>query len=102
VAAEQRLAKDDFEATVQTGSIEVGFKPTNSIFLYATLVEIADVVTFGPLSPGTIRHAGPTDDSATTRHSLTNFSKRRVESLCTLRCRSLPKPDFPKCCLHGD
>jgi hypothetical protein len=62
VAAEQRLAKDDFEATVQTGSIEVRFKPTNSIFLYARLVEIAEVVTFGPLSPGTIRHAGPTGD----------------------------------------
>jgi hypothetical protein len=64
VAAEQRLAKDDFEATVQAGSIEVRFKPTNSMFFYARLVEIADVVTFGPLSPGTIRHGGPTGDYA--------------------------------------
>jgi hypothetical protein len=34
----------------------------NSIFLYASLVEIAEVAKFGSLSPGTIGHVGPTGD----------------------------------------
>jgi hypothetical protein len=56
----RRPTKEDFEATAQGTSIEVRFKPTNSIFLFAILADLDDVVAFGPVGPGTVRHGGPT------------------------------------------
>jgi hypothetical protein len=56
----RRPTKEDFEATVQGTSIEVRFKPTNSTFLFAILADLDDVVAFGPVGPGTVRHGGPT------------------------------------------
>jgi hypothetical protein len=58
----RRPTKEDFEATAQGTSIEVRFKPTNSIFLFAILADLDDVVAFGPVGPDTVRHGGPTGD----------------------------------------
>jgi hypothetical protein len=43
-------------------SIEVRFKPTNSTLFFAILADLDDVVAFGPVGPGTVRHGGPTGD----------------------------------------
>ena len=58
----KRPTMEDFDTTVRGTSIEVRFKPTNSSFLFGMLFDTDDIVNFGPLGPGNVRHGAPTDD----------------------------------------
>jgi hypothetical protein len=56
--------ESDFAASDRGAVVEVHFKPTSSVFLFARLRKFDDVVKFGRLSPDAVRHAGPTGDFA--------------------------------------
>ena len=55
--------ESDFDTSVTEAGVTVTFKPTNSIYSFYRLADTDDIARLGPVSPGRVRHAGPTDDT---------------------------------------
>jgi hypothetical protein len=53
----------DFDTSVTEAGVTVTFKPTNSIYSFYRLADTEDIARLGPVSPGHVRHAGPTGDT---------------------------------------
>ena len=53
----------DFDTSVTEAGVTVTFKPTNSIYSFYRLADTDDIARLGPVSPGHVRHAGPTGDT---------------------------------------
>ena len=53
----------DFDTSVTEAGATVTFKPTNSIYSFYRLAVADDIARLGPVSPGHVRHAGPTGDT---------------------------------------
>jgi hypothetical protein len=50
------------DAVTEAG-VTVTFKPTNSIYSFYRLADSEDIARLGPVSPGRVRHAGPSGDT---------------------------------------
>jgi hypothetical protein len=48
---------------VTEAGVTVTFKQTNSIYSFYRLAESEDIARLGPVSPGRVRHAGPSGDT---------------------------------------
>jgi|HubBroStandDraft_4_1064222.scaffolds.fasta_scaffold243512_1 hypothetical protein len=55
--------ESDFNTSVTEAGVIVAFKPTNSIYSFYRLAETDDIARLGSVSPGRVRHAGPTGDT---------------------------------------
>jgi len=55
--------ESDFDTSVTEAGVTVTFKPTSSIYSYYRLADTEDIARVGPVSPGRVRHAGPTGDT---------------------------------------
>jgi hypothetical protein len=55
--------ESDFDTSVTEAGVTVTFKPTNSIYSFYRLADTGDIARLGPVSPGHVRHAGPTGDT---------------------------------------
>jgi len=55
--------ESDFDTSVTEAGVTVTFKPTNSIYSFYRLADADDIARLGPVSPGRVRHAGPTGDT---------------------------------------
>jgi hypothetical protein len=55
--------ESDFNTSVIEAGVTVTFKPTNSIYSFYRLADTEDIAPLGPVSPGRVRHAGPTEDT---------------------------------------
>jgi hypothetical protein len=55
--------RNDFDSAVTQAGVTVTFKPTNSIYSFYRLGESEDTARLGPVSPGGVRHAGPSGDT---------------------------------------
>jgi hypothetical protein len=53
----------DFDTSVTEAGVTVTFMPTNSIYSFYRLDDSDDIARLGPVSPGHVRHAGPTGDT---------------------------------------
>jgi hypothetical protein len=53
----------DFHTSVAEGGVSVTFKPTSSVYSFYRLADTDDIARLGPVSPGRVRHAGPTGDT---------------------------------------
>ena len=53
----------DFATAVSEAGVTVTFKPTNSIYSFHRLADSDDITRIGPVSPQSIRHAGPSSDT---------------------------------------
>ena len=60
----QQPTKAEFHVRVreETG-VDVLFKPTNSHYSFGLLADPDDIDKYGPLSPGSVRHAGAIADT---------------------------------------
>jgi hypothetical protein len=56
--------RSDFDAVVSEAGVTVTFKPTNSVYSFYRLAGSNDVARLGPVSPQSVRHAGPGGDTA--------------------------------------
>ena len=56
--------ESDFDTSVTEAGVTVTFKPTDSIYSFYRLADTDDIARLGPVSPGYVRHAGPTGDAA--------------------------------------
>jgi hypothetical protein len=59
----KRPVEADFDTSVAEAGVTVTFKPTNSIYSFYRLANTDDIARLEPVSPGNIRHAGPTGDT---------------------------------------
>jgi hypothetical protein len=56
--------KAEFQVTVrEEAGVDVLFNPTNSHYSFGLLADPDDLEKYGPLSPSSVRHAGPTGDT---------------------------------------
>jgi hypothetical protein len=55
--------ESDFDTSVTEAGVTVTFKPRNSIYSFYRLADTDDIARLGPVSPGHVRHAGPTGDT---------------------------------------
>ena len=55
--------ESDFDTTVTDAGVSVTFKPTHSIYSFYRLADTDDIARLGAVSPGHVRHAGPTGDT---------------------------------------
>jgi hypothetical protein len=55
--------RNDFDSAVTEAGVTVTFKPTNSIYSFYRLAQSEDIARLGPVSPGRVRHAGPSGDT---------------------------------------
>lgn len=55
--------RSDFDITVTEMGVSVTFKPTNSIYSFLRLADAHDIARLGPISPGSVRHGGPSGDT---------------------------------------
>jgi hypothetical protein len=55
--------RSDFDSAVTEAGVSVTFKPTNSIYSFYRLAGSNDIARLGPVTPGNVRHAGPTADT---------------------------------------
>jgi len=55
--------EDDFDTVVTEASVTVTFKPTNSIYSFYRLADNEDIARIGPVSPASVRDAGPSGDT---------------------------------------
>jgi hypothetical protein len=55
--------ESDFEIKVFEAGVEAIFKPTQSHYLFYRLADAEDIARLGPVSPKSVRHAGPTGDT---------------------------------------
>ena len=53
----------DFDTSVTGAGVTVTFKPMNSIYSFYRLADADDIARLDPVSPGHVRHAGPTGDT---------------------------------------
>ncbi|MGB6748370.1 MAG: hypothetical protein WBE51_10210 [Xanthobacteraceae bacterium] len=60
----QHPVKGDFNTAVSETGVTVTFKPTNSIYSFRRLADSDDIARIGPVSPQSVRHAGPSGDTA--------------------------------------
>ena len=63
VNAMKHPVERDFDTSVTEAGVTVTFKPTNSIYSFYRLADTADIARLGPVSPGRVRHSGPTGDT---------------------------------------
>ena len=56
--------RSDFDTAVTEAGVTVTFKPTKSIYSFYRLADSEDFARLGPVSPGLVRHAGPSGDTA--------------------------------------
>jgi hypothetical protein len=55
--------RSDFDTAVTEAGVNVTFKPTNSLYSFYRLAESEDIARLGPVSPGSVRDAGPSGDT---------------------------------------
>ena len=55
--------ESDFDTSVTEGDVTVTFKPTNSIYSFYRLGDTNDIAHLHPVSPKSVRHAGPSGDT---------------------------------------
>lgn len=56
--------KTDFTVQVRKNAgVDVVFNPTSSHYSFHFLADHEDIMKYGPLSPGSERHTGPTGDT---------------------------------------
>ena len=55
--------ESDFDTTVTDAGVSVTFKPTHGVYSFYRLADTDDIARLGAVSPGHVRHAGPTGDT---------------------------------------
>ena len=55
--------KSDFDSVVTAAAVTVTFRPTNSIYSFYRLADTDEIARLGPVSPKSVRHAGPSGDT---------------------------------------
>jgi hypothetical protein len=84
--------ESEFYTSVTEAGVTVTFKPTSSIYSFYRLADTDDIARLGPVSPGRVRHAGPTGETGDYAPDEVQDMAQRIASEAATAIWSAKKP----------